>query len=321
MDSPGRVGSAVLSLFRPRTASRLPDGTMSAPLLVNRPTAHLPSGAAVLERLPEETILPVMSLFETVYMPQVSTDQAAQIYACSILQLVKPVNAAAHDSYHRARERASCLKLRCGQLGSAMSDGPSDSATDYSHPTMAVSKELYEEFNRDPSSRMALIDFADALQHSPVQALRLATQQLIPLLAFNASSWFIITDLVLTMFPSIRGIRLLEPAMLHWKHIENFADRYKRNPRDLALARMRGAEGSQIFSRSGVEPLIAIGARVGARVARASWERVETSKKELLVDEDLIKQTVAECLALMDQNKTAILRNAAAEEDETQFED
>lgn len=88
-----------------------------------------------------------------------------------------------------------------------------------------------------------------------------------------------------------------------------------------ALARVRGAEGSQIFSRSGVEPLIAIGARVGARVARASWERVETGKKELLVDEDLIEQTVAECPALMDQNKAAILRNAAAEEDETQFED
>lgn len=85
---------------------------MSAPRLVNLPTAHLLSGAAVLERLPEETILPVMSFFETVYMPQVSTDQAAQIYACSILQLVKPVNAAAHDSYHRARERASCLVLQ-----------------------------------------------------------------------------------------------------------------------------------------------------------------------------------------------------------------
>ena len=66
-----------------------------------------------------------------------------------------------------------------------------------------------------------------------------------------------------------------------------------------ALALVRGAEGSQIFSRSGVEALIAIGARVGARVARASWEKVETGKKELLVDEDLIEQTVAECLALM----------------------
>ena len=43
-----------------------------------------------------------------------------------------------------------------------------------------------------------------------------------------------------------------------------FAAKCKKNPRNLALARVREAEGSQVFSRSGVEPLIAILAQVGA---------------------------------------------------------
>lgn len=38
----------------------------------------------------------------------------------------------------------------------------------------------------------------------------------------------------------------------------------------------------------------------------------------MLVDESLIEATVAECLAQMDQNKAAILKNAAEDEDDLQ---
>lgn len=316
MDTPGHIATALLSLFRPRHASRLFDGTATAPLLTARPTAHYLSAAPFFERLPQESIDAVMAMFEKVLYREVTTDQVAQVFACSVLQLVKPVNMSAHDAYHKARERAECLKLRCPQLGSEMANEPSESLNDYLNPAAAVSKELYETFNRDAASRAPLINWADLLQHSPVAALRVACQQLIPLLAYNSSSWFVITDLVLSMFPLIEGIRQLEPCMIYWRSIKAFAAKYKKNPRELALARVKGVDGAQVFSRNGIETLIAISARIGAKVARPSWERVETSKKDLLVDEQLIESIVSECVEQLDENKRVLLKSIGTDEDE-----
>lgn len=77
--------------------------------------------------------------------------------------------------YHRQRERAACLKLRCAQVGST-DDEPQEDATAYQPPVMAISKELYESLNRHPQGDMAMIDFVDELGHWPVQLLKLATQ-------------------------------------------------------------------------------------------------------------------------------------------------
>ncbi|CAK0808483.1 unnamed protein product [Prorocentrum cordatum] len=151
--------------------------------------------------------------------------------------------------------------------------------------------------------------------------VRMSARQLIPLLSFHASCWYTITEVMVSNALWLRDIEFLKAPFALWAKIIAFAASHKKEQQAPALARVTGAQGSDVFTHAGVEPLSTITARVVAVNVRQLWARVESNRLGADVDDSAVDQITKHCIDRASEELAAALRQVGGDADDTEQDD